>query len=143
MKITTRTLAAGALWLLFVVHGYAQCPNGASTCVAHVPRLVKYSGTLKDSTGNPLTGVVGMTFSVYSDSTGGAPLWQEVQNVQLDCAGTLHRPAGNQHQRRHSGGLIFFRGIALPGRASGSVGRDGKTKSVDGERALRSEGWRC
>ena len=37
--------------------------------------------------GNPLTGVVGINFSMYSDSTGGAPLWQEVQNVRLDQQG--------------------------------------------------------
>ncbi len=75
------------LWLLFAVCAYAQCANGTANCVARVPRLVKYSGTLKDSAGNPHSGVVGLTFSVYSDSTGGAPLWQEVQNVQLDAQG--------------------------------------------------------
>jgi hypothetical protein len=68
------------------MYGQAQCPNSGN-CVVHVPRLVKFSGTLKDATGSPLTGVVGISFSMYSDSNGGAPLWQEVQNVQLDQQG--------------------------------------------------------
>jgi hypothetical protein len=48
-----------------------------------VPRLVKFSGLLKDVSGNLLTNTVGITFAVYSEETGGVPLWQETQNVQL------------------------------------------------------------
>jgi hypothetical protein len=29
----------------------------------------------------PLTGTVGVTFSLYQESQGGAPLWVETQNV--------------------------------------------------------------
>ena len=85
-------LAAGALWLLFVVHGYAQCPNGASTCVAHVPRLrVNYFRSFEElQRQSSPAGVVGMTFSVYSDSTGGAPLWQEkYRTCNYQTRGTL------------------------------------------------------
>jgi hypothetical protein len=55
--------AAGAL---------AQPP--AKTVTA-VPRLVKYSGTLADAAGKPLTGTLGVTFSLYADQEGGAPIW--------------------------------------------------------------------
>ena len=51
------------------------------------PRLVKFSGTLKDPTGQPLTGVLGVTFALYKDQQGGAPLWLETQNVQADAQG--------------------------------------------------------
>lgn len=66
---------------------------------AQVPRLVKFSGTLQnvnpDVTGNGVvapegaspTSVVGITFSLYSQQTGGAPLWSEVQNVEVDKTG--------------------------------------------------------
>jgi len=50
---------------------------------AGVPRVVKFSGVLKDASGNLLNGTVGVSFAVYSDSAGGAPLWEETQNVQF------------------------------------------------------------
>ena len=52
-----------------------------------VPRLVKFSGTLTDGSGNPPTGVVGLTFSLYREPEGGAPIWMETQNVQADGNG--------------------------------------------------------
>ena len=52
-----------------------------------VPQLVKFSGVLADSAGKPLTGIVGVTFSLYKDQQGGAPLWMETQNVQPDNTG--------------------------------------------------------
>ena len=54
-----------------------------------VPQLVKFSGVLLDGTGKPLTGIVGVTFSLYKDQQGGAPLWMETQNVQPDNTGHL------------------------------------------------------
>ena len=59
-----------------------------------VPRLVKFSGALKDSGGNPLSGVVGVTFSIYKEPEGGAALWMETQNVQLDDQGRYTVPLG-------------------------------------------------
>lgn len=37
--------------------------------------------------GTAATSVVGITFSLYSEQTGGAPLWSEVQNVKVDSTG--------------------------------------------------------
>ena len=52
-----------------------------------VPNLVSFNGTLLDSRGEPLTGVVGVTFLLYQESQGGAPLWMETQNVTPDKSG--------------------------------------------------------
>jgi hypothetical protein len=52
-----------------------------------LPRLVRFGGTAKDIDGNPLTGVVGITFALYSEQTGGAALWLETQNVTADSNG--------------------------------------------------------
>ncbi|MGA2375991.1 MAG: tail fiber domain-containing protein [Candidatus Sulfotelmatobacter sp.] len=52
-----------------------------------LPRLVRFGGTVKDLNGNPLTGVVGITFALYSEKTGGASLWLETQNVTTDSNG--------------------------------------------------------
>jgi hypothetical protein len=54
---------------------------------ALVPPIVNFSGALTDVNSKPLTGVVGVTFSLYKDSLGGAPLWTETQNVRPDKAG--------------------------------------------------------
>lgn len=45
------------------------------------PDTFKFRGVLEDAGGRPLSGVVGVTFSIYDDPQGGAPLWTETQNV--------------------------------------------------------------
>lgn len=52
-----------------------------------VPTLVNFSGTVTDVNGKPLGGTVGVTFYLYKDQQGGAPLWIETQNVQPDRFG--------------------------------------------------------
>lgn len=52
-----------------------------------VPSMVKYSGTLPGADSKPLTGTQGVTFLLYKEETGGAPLWMETQNVQADKNG--------------------------------------------------------
>jgi hypothetical protein len=52
-----------------------------------VPRLVRFSGVVKDSTGRAQTGVVAVTFSLYELQDGGTPLWVETQKVQADEQG--------------------------------------------------------
>jgi hypothetical protein len=64
----------------------AQQPAAASANVA-VPPMVNFSGVLTEANGKLHTGTVGVTFYLYKDSQGGAPLWMETQNVQVDKAG--------------------------------------------------------
>jgi hypothetical protein len=52
-----------------------------------VPSIVNFSGVLTDLSRAPLTGAVGVTFSLYKESQGESPLWMETQNVQADKAG--------------------------------------------------------
>jgi hypothetical protein len=61
----------------------AQPPAKTAT----VPRLVKFAGALTDAAGKPLTGVAGVTFALYAEQTGGAPLWMETQNIAADPSG--------------------------------------------------------
>ncbi|HXM63904.1 MAG TPA: hypothetical protein VN950_23790 [Terriglobales bacterium] len=69
-----------------VVPMAAQQPAAASATVA-VPPMVNFSGVLTGVNGKPLTGTVGVTFYLYQESQGGAPLWMETQNVQPDKLG--------------------------------------------------------
>jgi hypothetical protein len=61
--------------------------DGVNPPLQSVPRLIKFSGVMKDSKGDAKTGVAGVTFAIYAEQEGGAPLWMETQNVQLDEAG--------------------------------------------------------
>jgi len=73
------------LWLMLCampLHGQ----EAAATSVV-VPPLVSFSGVLTDLNGKPLTGIVGVTFALYNESQGGAPLWLETQNVSPDKTG--------------------------------------------------------
>jgi len=68
----------------------AQMANSkaAGTSVsADVPKLVKFSGNATDENDRPISGVVGVTFSLYKDQQVGTPLWVETQNVQADANG--------------------------------------------------------
>jgi hypothetical protein len=58
----------------------AQTPSQPNVAPG-VPRLVKFSAQLKDASGKLLTDTVGVMFAIYSEQTGGVPLWQETQNV--------------------------------------------------------------
>ena len=77
-----------SLWLAAVCATLAQ--NGVSDSTppsAQVPRLIRYSGVIKDESGKPVSGAAGITFSLYKDQQGGSPLWLETQNVQADATG--------------------------------------------------------
>jgi hypothetical protein len=74
-----------AVVLLFNSNPDAQAQT--STTATTVPRLVRFAGTARDLNGSPLTGAVGITFSLYVEEIGGAPLWLETQNAQADASG--------------------------------------------------------
>jgi len=66
----------------------AQAPSAvepASDSV--VPRLIQFSGIVKDAEGKAATGSVELTFALYQFQEGGSPLWVETQTVQLDSQG--------------------------------------------------------
>ena len=71
-------------WLLI---GCAISLQGQQTSSAVVPPLVSFNGVLTDVTGKPLTNITGVTFLLYKEQQGGAPVWLETQNVQPDESG--------------------------------------------------------
>jgi trimeric autotransporter adhesin len=89
MKTSLKYAMWGAVLVCVCSTSVFSQQNGGSVIVAaaQLPRLVKFSGTLKDSNGNPLTTITGVTFALYSQQNGGAPLWLETQNVQPDKSG--------------------------------------------------------
>src|ERR1700732_4503730 len=68
--------------MLFTLNSWAQQQTSAV-----VPHLVRFGGVLTDLSGKPLTGTVGVTFSLYTNQQVGVPLWLETQNVVADRTG--------------------------------------------------------
>lgn len=58
------------------------------------PVTFRLYGVLKDSTGNPVSGRLRMTFAVYARAKGGEPLWEENQDVEVDAEGRYHAVLG-------------------------------------------------
>lgn len=73
--------------LLAACFPLASLAQPALKSTTSVPRLVKFSGVLADDSGKPLTGALGVTFSIYEEERGGAPIWMETQNVYADNTG--------------------------------------------------------
>jgi hypothetical protein len=78
-----------SVWLLLICSAVSLCAQQAAPAAANavVPPVVKFSGVLTDVNNKPVTGTVGVTFSLYKESEGGAPLWVETQNVTPDKTG--------------------------------------------------------
>jgi len=79
-------LVAGRLWAAPQESSSAADSKGAASAPS-VPRLIKFSGELRDLAGKPLTGVADAHFAIYKDEADAAPLWQETQTLQLDEQG--------------------------------------------------------
>ena len=61
------------------------------------PRMVTFWGQASTPDGKPKTGTAGVTFSLFQEEQGGAPLWMETQNVTLDAAGGYTAQIGATH----------------------------------------------
>ena len=85
--------------------GGAQPPRAVETASASVvPRLIQFSGIVKDAEGEPPTGSLELTFSLYQFQEGGSPLWVETQTAHLDSQGRYTALLGAASPRRPASG---------------------------------------
>ncbi len=61
--------------------------SAQQTPTMSVPHLIRYGATLKDGNGAPIAATAGVTFAIYQQQEGGAPVWMETQNVTPDAGG--------------------------------------------------------
>lgn len=81
----TKVLLSLIFCLVLTVAVSAQNPtSSADSDAVTFPRIMRFSGVLPEKQDGA---VVGVTFALYKDQTGGIPLWQEVQNVRTDATG--------------------------------------------------------
>jgi hypothetical protein len=78
-----------SVWLLLICLAVSLAAQQAAPVAANavVPPVIKFSGVFTDTNNKPLTGTVGVTFSLYQEALGGTPLWVETQNVTPDKTG--------------------------------------------------------
>lgn len=86
MKLRAASIVV--VFLSSVLSTAAQTPASSAASAQAPPPLIQFSNIAADEHGNTLSGVVSITFSLYSSPQGGEPLWTETQNnVQLDATG--------------------------------------------------------
>lgn len=78
-----------SVWFLMICFAVSLSAQQAAPVAANavVPPVIKFSAVLTDTNNKPLAGTVGVTFSLYQEAQGGAPLWVETQNVTPDKTG--------------------------------------------------------
>lgn len=85
----------------------ASLCSGQVPAATVVPPLVKFTGPLSDANGKPMTGVVGVSFYLYKEAEGGAPVWMETQNIQVDRLGNYSVMLGSTTSRGLPADLFF------------------------------------
>lgn len=86
MPLTLSRSLLSTLLLVLASSSWLAAQQGVQSS-AVVPRLVNFSGRAIDGTGKPVSGIAAVTFAIYNEQQGGAPLWMETQNVQPDAKG--------------------------------------------------------
>lgn len=81
--------ASACICTVFLILGALAWAQVSSPLVstATVPRLIQIKGAVRDEAGQPLSGRIGIEFTLYEDENGQNIVWQENQNVQVDSAG--------------------------------------------------------
>ncbi len=95
VRATAVALATTAALLVVPMSFAQQTPTSAAAsgsaqaATNAVPNLIRYSGTLQGEQGAaaPLPATVGVTFAIYKQQDGGAPIWMETQNVTAEASG--------------------------------------------------------
>src|SRR5664279_1968217 len=76
--------AVSLFTILFVVSNASAQSATNST----VPNFIRYNGTVLQAKSAAVPSpIVGVTFAIYRQQEGGAPVWLETQNVTLDASG--------------------------------------------------------
>src|SRR3954471_8473900 len=84
MRIAAAVSLTFVLGLVVPASVDAQSPSPVATSV---PRLINVTGSFRPASGQPAPPSAVVTLAIYAEPSGGAPLWQETQDVALDATG--------------------------------------------------------
>ncbi len=110
MRRVSITLVLSAFFLVSICSAQQTSPTA-------VPNLIRYGGTLKDASGAPIAAATGVTFAIYKQQDGGAPVWMETQNVTPDAGGQYSVLLGSTTSDWLAQRSILSGRTALAGRA--------------------------
>ena len=79
---------------------------------AQIPEKMTFQGVLADSSG-PLTGTHTLGFKIYESPTGGSPLWEESQTVNLDQYGSFSVILGSENPLNIPFDRPYFIGVSV------------------------------
>ena len=85
MRLVSTVSASVLVALLWPTTYLAQSSQPAPTLSQ--PRLVNLSGIFQPANGQPAAGVHAVTLAIYTEETGGSPVWEETQSVAVDAEG--------------------------------------------------------
>ncbi len=83
-RLSVVMLAVGLGWSAIPVQ---EATAGETMAVDGVPEALTYQGRLVDEDGEPMTGGVELTYTIWDHPTEGAVLWQDVVDVEVDAGG--------------------------------------------------------
>src|SRR5215472_7872505 len=120
-----KSIAVLCIIILADVSAVGQTAIGGSPVISptvQVPPVIQFSNVVTDLAGNPLTGTVEMTFSLYNSSERGQVLWSEKQNVLLDSTGHYSVYLGITQtngvpMKLFTAGEAHWLGVQIPGQA--------------------------
>jgi hypothetical protein len=67
--------------------GQTAQPSVSANRNSTVPRWIRFSGSMHDAGGKPLTGIMTATFTLYAGQNDDSEIWQETQTVTVDPNG--------------------------------------------------------
>ncbi len=88
-----------SLLMTLILACLASGQNASMAAPNGVPQMISYAGVLKDGAGKVVSTTAGVTFLLYKEDQGGAPLWLETQSVSPDKSGhfTVQLGASSAH----------------------------------------------
>lgn len=87
VRFNTITVIVVGILLATTLMGQGIVPKSSvrlSEGTEAITQQINYQGFLRDSLGQPVTGTLSMTFSIYDAPSGGTQLWSEDQTVSVD-----------------------------------------------------------
>ena len=85
MRHVATRVSVGLVCLLTATVLFAQ--QSTRSTANSVPRVMHMTGVFVPANGQPAGSVEIVTFAIYADEKGGAPLWEETQQVVVDALG--------------------------------------------------------
>jgi hypothetical protein len=94
------TMRAEQRWLLSAL--FSALVGICCPALAEPPVIIPYQGYLTDSAGQPLNGLVSVTFALYTAASGGTPTWTDSETLTVSAGVFSYNLGSNANYHLHS-----------------------------------------